>query len=46
MASNKKGQFQKPSDFNKHLRKIGRRLFWKGERAKSKQKIKLSLKQA
>jgi hypothetical protein len=36
----KRGQFQRPLEWAKHLRKVGKRFYWKGERAKSKQNIK------
>ena len=39
MASNKKGQFANPLEYAKHLRKWGKRLFWKTERSLSKENI-------
>ena len=38
MASNK-GQFAVTREYAKHLRKWGKRLFWKTERALSKENI-------
>jgi len=39
MATNKKGQFAYSIEYAKHLRKWGKRLFWKKERAMSKENI-------
>ena len=39
MATNKKGQFAKPLEYAKHLRWWGKRMFWKTERALSRENI-------
>ena len=39
MATNKKGQFAYSIEYAKHLRYWGKRLFWKKERAMSKENI-------
>jgi len=39
MATNKNGQFAYSIEYAKHLRNWGKRLFWKKERAMSKENI-------
>ena len=39
MANKRKGQLTSWIDWNKHLRKIGKRMFWKGERLAEKEMI-------
>lgn len=39
MATNKKGQFAYNIEYAKHLRWWGKKLFWKKERAMSKENI-------
>jgi len=43
MANNRKGQLTSWCDWNKHLRKIGKRFFWKGERLAEKKMIEQNL---
>ncbi|MGB5981143.1 MAG: hypothetical protein WBG46_03265 [Nonlabens sp.] len=43
MANKKKGQLTKTKSWDKHLRKFGRRLFWKSERPAEKKMIEESL---
>ncbi len=40
MATKKKGQLNTASEYAKHLRKFGKKLFWKGERSEEKKKLK------
>lgn len=40
MASMKKGILSVTREWAQHLRKYGRRVFWKGERAAEKKEIK------
>lgn len=39
MSNKKKGQLTRDSEWRKHLRKIGKRFFWKGERLAEKKMI-------
>lgn len=39
MSHKRKGQLTTSSEWAKHLRKIGKRLFWKGERLAEKKMI-------
>ena len=39
MSTKKKGQLTTDSEWRKHLRKIGKRFFWKGERLAEKKTI-------
>jgi len=44
MSTKKKGQLTTNSEWMKHLRKIGKRFFWKGERLAERKHIKEELK--
>jgi len=39
MATKKKGQLTASGEWAKHLRKIGKRFFWKAERKEEKKEI-------
>ena len=39
MSNKRKGQLTSYSEWHKHLRKIGKRFFWKGERKAEKKLI-------
>ena len=39
MSNKRKGQLTASSEWAKHLRKIGKRFFWKGERSAEKKII-------
>ena len=39
MGNKRKGQLTTDSEWRKHLRKIGKRIFWKGERLAEKKMI-------
>ncbi len=43
MGNKRKGQLTTDSEWHKHLRKIGKRFFWKGERLAEKQMIEQNL---
>ncbi|WP_298321424.1 hypothetical protein, partial [uncultured Aquimarina sp.] len=43
MANKKKGQLTQTKSWNKHLRKIGKRIFWKTERPAEKKMIEQNL---
>ena len=43
MSNKKKGQLTTSPEWAKHLRKIGKRFFWKGERLAEKKMIKEEL---
>lgn len=43
MATKKKGQLTTYSEWHKHLKKIGKRFFWKKERLAEKKHIKNEL---
>ena len=45
MAYKKKGQLTGVGEFAKHLRKIGKRLFWKAERLAEKRAIAKDLEE-
>ena len=40
MSYKRKGQLTTSSEWAKHLRKIGKRIFWKAERIEEKKEIK------
>ncbi len=40
MATKKKGHLSTHSEWAKHLRKFGKKMFWKGERTQEKKEIK------
>ena len=44
MSTVKKGVLTKDGEWVKHLRKIGKRFFWKGERKEGKKLINKELK--
>ncbi|MGV6861340.1 MAG: hypothetical protein ACWA41_06185 [Putridiphycobacter sp.] len=44
MSTKKKGILTTDSEWRKHLRKIGKRLFWKGERLAEKKMIAKEIK--
>ena len=43
MSNKRKGQLTTDSEWRKHLRKIGKRFFWKGERLAEKKMIDKNL---
>ncbi|WP_156125377.1 hypothetical protein [Cellulophaga sp. Hel_I_12] len=43
MGNKRKGQLTTDSEWHKHLRKIGKRFFWKGERIAEKKLIEENL---
>ena len=43
MGKKRKGQLTSDSEWHKHLRKIGKRFFWKGERPAEKKMIEENL---
>ena len=43
MGNKRKGQLTSDSEWHKHLRKIGKRFFWKGERKAGKKMIEENL---
>jgi len=45
MSTKKKGQLTVDSEWRKHLRKVGKRFFWKKERLASKKLIEKNTKQ-
>lgn len=45
MGNKRKGQLTTDSEWHKHLRKIGKRFFWKGERLAEKKMIHQNLKE-
>lgn len=46
MSTKKKGQLTTDSEWRKHLKKIGKRFFWKGERLAEKKMIDKEIKEA
>lgn len=44
MSTKKKGQLTTDPEWRKHLRKIGKRFFWKGERLAEKEMIDKEIK--
>ena len=44
MSNKRKGQLTTDSEWRKHLRKIGKRFFWKGERLAEKKIINQEIK--
>ncbi|MDR6967599.1 hypothetical protein J2X31_001611 [Flavobacterium arsenatis] len=44
MSTKKKGQLTTDSEWRKHLRKIGKRFFWKSERLAEKKTIDREIK--
>lgn len=45
MSTKKKGQLTTDTEWRKHLRKIGKRFFWKGERLAEKKIIDKEIKE-
>ena len=45
MSNKKKGQLTTDPEWRKHLRKIGKRFFWKGERLAEKKMIDREIKE-
>ena len=45
MSTKKKGQLTTDTEWRKHLRKIGKRFFWKGERLAEKKMIENEIKE-
>ena len=45
MSNKRKGQLTTDPEWRKHLRKIGKRFFWKGERLAEKKMIDKELEQ-
>ncbi len=43
MGNKRKGQLTTDSEWHKHLKKIGKRIFWKGERFAEKKMIEENL---
>tara|TARA_R110002074_G_C12173422_1_gene632446 strand:+ start:469 stop:612 length:144 start_codon:yes stop_codon:yes gene_type:complete len=46
MSTKKKGQLTTDIEWRKHLRKIGKRFFWKGERLAEKKMIDKEIKES
>lgn len=46
MSNKRKGHLTSDSEWRKHLRKIGKRFFWKGERLAEKKMINQEVKQS
>lgn len=46
MSNKRKGVLTTDSEWRKHLRKIGKRIFWKGERLAKKKMINKETKQS
>ncbi|WP_162558727.1 hypothetical protein [Robertkochia solimangrovi] len=46
MSTRKKGQLTTDTEWRKHLRKIGKRFFWKGERLAEKKMIDKEIKES
>jgi len=46
MSTKKKGQLTTSPEWAKHLKKIGKRFFWKGERLAEKKMIDKEIKQS
>jgi hypothetical protein len=44
MSNKRKGQLTSDSEWRKHLRKVGKRFFWKGERSAEKKMINKEIK--